>query len=123
MGAKVIKVLFVDDEPFILSAYQRMLRNTAFECSTLSDSRLLFQQAELSDFDIIAVDHQMPHVSGIELLQQLQEKYPHIKRVLISGNLNFAHQELPTTVSFDAALEKPFTKADLITCLSNLASL
>ncbi|CAM3818365.1 response regulator [Rheinheimera salexigens] len=119
----MLKVLFVDDEPFILDAYLRMLRNTSFQCFTLSDSRQLFQHPAISELDIIVVDQQMPHVTGIEIVQKLEQHFPHIKRVLISGDLDYALRELSTTATtatIDAALQKPFTKAVLLDCLLTL---
>lgn len=114
------KVLFVDDEPFVLEAYLRMLRNSVFQCYTLSDSRQLFQHPALSKLDIIVVDHQMPHVTGIEILHKLQQGFPHIKRVLVSGDLDTSLRGFSTTIPIDAALHKPFTKAVLLDCLLTL---
>jgi DNA-binding NtrC family response regulator len=113
------KVLFIDDEPYILDAYLRMLRNSIFECDTLSDSRALCQYPALSEVDIVVVDHQMPGVSGTDILLLLQRDFPHIKRVLVSGDLDFAQKTLSTT-TLDAAIEKPFTKAKLLDCLLTL---
>ncbi|MEH6736844.1 MAG: response regulator [Shewanella sp.] len=114
------KVLFVDDEPYVLDAYLRMLRNSTFQCYTLSDSRQLFEHPALSELDIIVVDQQMPWVTGTEILLQLQQRLPRIKRVLISGDLYFV-QGFLATKTIDAALQKPFTKALLLDCLLTLS--
>ncbi|WP_350627670.1 response regulator [Pseudoalteromonas sp. CAL260-MNA-CIBAN-0059] len=109
------KVLFVDDEPFILDAYARMLKNSAFEYFTLSDSTHVFQHPELPYLDIIVVDHLMPKVTGVEILIALQQKYPTIKKVLISGDINTL-KDAPC----DTILQKPVTKLCLLDCLSSL---
>jgi DNA-binding NtrC family response regulator len=113
------KVLFVDDEPYILDAYLRILRHSTFECFTLSDSTQVFQHPALNELDIIVVDQQMPGVTGTEILLQLQKNFPHIKSVLVSGDIN-VEKENCSTITFDAALQKPLTKAHLIDCLLSL---
>ncbi|MCL1084110.1 hypothetical protein L2746_19495 [Shewanella psychromarinicola] len=96
-----------------------MLRNSIFQCYTLSDSRQLFEHPGLNELDIIAVDQQMPEVTGTEILLQLQQQLPRIKRVLISGD-PYSAQGLISTTIIDATLQKPFTKVLLLDCLLTL---
>ncbi|MBB1442390.1 MULTISPECIES: response regulator [Pseudoalteromonas] len=109
------KVLFIDDEPFILDAYARMLKSSAFECFTLSDSTQVFQHPELLNLDIIVVDHLMPQVTGVEILIALEKKFPTIKKVLISGDTHKLKN-----APCDKLLQKPVKKIYLLDCLSSL---
>ncbi|GHG60799.1 hypothetical protein GCM10010919_04530 [Alishewanella longhuensis] len=114
------EVLFVDDEPFVLDAYRRMLRNSIFRCHTLAKSQDVLAYLQQHNIDIVVADQQMPHLSGIALLETLQDKYPNIKRVLISGNLNLV-QQAPGTL-LDTVLEKPCSQATLIANLELLVN-
>ena len=118
----MVKVLFVDDDEYILTAYQRMLRNTGFDCFFLSAAGLIWQQSRLDQINIVVADQQMPGLSGTELLTQLAQRHPQIKRVLISGDLYSAcrHQE---AMLFHATLEKPCSKASVLQCLTGLSEL
>ena len=118
----MVKVLFVDDDEYILTAYQRMLRNSEFDCVFLSSPALIWQLPGLEKLDIVVADHHMPGVNGTELLEQLAQRYPKIKRVLISGDLYSAcrHQE---AMLFHATLEKPCSKASVLQCLTGLSGL
>ena len=118
----MVKVLFVDDDEYILTAYQRMLRNSEFDCVFLSSPELIWQLPELEKLDIVVADHYMPGLSGSDLLAQLAKRYPKIKRVLISGDLYSAcrHQE---AMLFHATLEKPCSKASVLQCLTGLSEL
>lgn len=81
-------ILFVDDEPQILSALRRMLRvrrdqwQTAFAGSGAEALTLLEQQ----HFDIIVSDMRMPEMDGAELLAKVRERYPQISRIVLSGH-------------------------------------
>ncbi|HEY9042513.1 MAG TPA: response regulator [Rheinheimera sp.] len=118
----MVKVLFVDDDEYILTAYQRMLRNTGFDCIFLSTPELIWQQPELDQLDIVVADHHMPGLNGTELLEQLAKRYPKIKRVLISGDL-YSACRYQGAMLYHATLEKPCSKASVLQCLTELSGL
>ncbi len=114
----MFNVLFVDDEPLLLEAYRRMLRLSPFQCHTLVDSTQVIEFLAQQPIDIVVADQLMPALTGGELLQQLVKKYPAIKRVLISGNLNLV--EPAARVAAHTLLEKPCSKAVLLSTLEAL---
>jgi DNA-binding NtrC family response regulator len=113
-------ILFIDDDAFILSAYQRMLRGSVYQAFYLQQPAQLWQQADLTSLTIVLADQQMPGITGTELLLQLQQSHPAIKRVLISGDLTLAIKQLAPELALDAALPKPCSKAALLDCLQRL---
>ncbi|MBU1311863.1 MAG: response regulator [Gammaproteobacteria bacterium] len=115
------KLLFIDDDAFILRAYQRMLRGTAYQGFYLQQPEQLWQQAYLDSVQIALVDQQMPRISGTELLLQLQHDYPAIQRVLISGDLQLALSQQATVLTLHASLTKPCSKVALLDCLQRLS--
>ena len=117
-----VRVLFVDDDEYVLHAYQRMLRNSDIDCSVLSDPVLIWQLPDLAAIDIVVADQQMPKLSGIELLQQLSQRYPAIKRVLISGDLNPGYLQQGGLL-LHATLHKPCSKVSLLQCLAQLSNM
>jgi len=78
-------VLFVDDEVSILNTLKRLLRNEEYNLLTATSAQegleLLSQQA----VDIVISDMRMPGVSGTEFLEKVKDKYPMIKRMIMSG--------------------------------------
>ncbi|HEX5793207.1 MAG TPA: response regulator [Rheinheimera sp.] len=115
----MLKVLFIDDDAYILSAYQRMLHSSPYQCSYLQQPTDLWQLLEFQPFDIVLADQQMPGITGTELLWQLQQRYPAIKRVLISGDLSFALKQQSPELTLNATLSKPCSKAALLECLQS----
>lgn len=116
----MVKVLFVDDDEYILNAYQRMLRNSGVDCVFLSSPELIWQQPGLEKLDIVVADHFMPGLNGSELLTQLAKRYPKIKRVLISGDIYTVCRQQETLL-FHATLDKPCGKETLLQCLTMLS--
>ncbi len=81
------RVLFVDDEPKVLEGLQRMLRprrkewEMLFAQSAPEALRLLAERL----FDVVVTDVRMPDMDGIQLLEQVQERYPEMIRIVLSG--------------------------------------
>jgi response regulator RpfG family c-di-GMP phosphodiesterase len=80
------RILFVDDDPNVLAAFQRNLRKQ-FEFDTaLSGTEALAMLQECGPYGVIVADMQMPGMNGIELLTKAREMAPDTVRVMLTGN-------------------------------------
>lgn len=119
----MISILFVDDEPNILSALQRMLRGQrsdwkmSFACSGEEALHIL---AEI-DVDVIVSDMKMPGMGGAELLEKVSELHPHIVRVILSG---YSEKEgsMSSVGSAHQYLSKPCDPEVLKTTITNVCA-
>lgn len=80
-------VLFVDDEPNILSGLKRMLRflrhDMDFHFVESGKDALAFMAEH--HVDIIVSDMRMPGMDGATLLTKVQEQFPHAIRIMLTG--------------------------------------
>lgn len=86
-SAAMKSILFVDDEPNILQGLQRMLRPLRGEwemCFAKSGQDALDLMAT-RHFDVIVTDLRMPGMDGAALLSRVKELYPHMVRMVLSG--------------------------------------
>lgn len=82
------KVLFVDDDPNVLSAFQRNLRRD-FEIVTVPSPEEAIQTLEADpSFGVIVSDLKMPRMNGIELLTLTSGRWPDTVRILLTGEAN-----------------------------------
>ena len=86
------RILFVDDEPNILSGLKRLMRGQRDDwdmmfCSSGNEALELFEQAP---FDVVVSDMRMPGMDGAQLLDRIRKKHPQTIRVILSG---YADQE------------------------------
>jgi response regulator RpfG family c-di-GMP phosphodiesterase len=80
------KILFVDDEPNVLEAYQRSLRKRySIEAATSGQSALELL-ARRGPFAVIVADMQMPAMNGIEFLVRAKKQAPDSVRLMLTGN-------------------------------------
>ncbi|MDH4161095.1 MAG: sigma-54 dependent transcriptional regulator [Nitrospirota bacterium] len=65
-------ILIVDDEPDIVLVMSANLRKEGYDVDTAGDGLEALKKTEGRDFDVIIVDHQMPHLTGMQFLQRLR---------------------------------------------------
>lgn len=80
-------ILFVDDEPNILSGIKRMLRSMHkeydFHFAAGGESALDLIGSE--NIDVVVSDMRMPGMDGAELLTWVRENHPDIIRIMLTG--------------------------------------
>lgn len=64
--------------------------------------------------DLLITDLVMPEQEGIETIQHLRRKYPHLKIIAISGALDSAYLEVARYLGADRALPKPLRSEVLL---------
>lgn len=80
------KILFVDDDPNILSAFRRQLHKQ-FDINTANSGRegLTLMRTE-GPFAVVIADMRMPEMDGIQFLKTAQEESPDCIRLMLTGN-------------------------------------
>src|SRR4051812_48801751 len=85
MSDQVFTTLIVDDEPRILSALSRMLRQNGYKVLTSSQPEEVLGILERERVDVLLSDIDMPKVSGTALMTQVRAHYPEVVRILMTG--------------------------------------
>lgn len=113
------KIMFVDDEPAILDGLRRNLKRMdgEWEMHFLPSGREALQRLQGTQFDAIVTDVRMPEMDGVELLEEVSKRYPHMLRMVLTGHSDrrellqsgtLAHQYLmkPTDADFLSSVIK-----------------
>lgn len=139
----MMHVLFVDDEPNILSALRRILRPLRDEwtMSFIEGGQEALEGLESQPCDVVVSDMKMPGMDGAELLSRVKEMYPDTIRIALSGEtdanmiyrcVQHAHQylakpcdpdELIGAVRRACSLRNLVNDPDLQSVVSKLSSL
>jgi CheY-like chemotaxis protein len=71
--AGVLRVLYIDDEPGLLSIGKLFLeREGEFAVDTLTSAREALEHLSTGRYDAIVSDYQMPGMDGISFLRQIK---------------------------------------------------
>ncbi|MEW8506876.1 MAG: response regulator [Candidatus Thiodiazotropha sp.] len=81
------KLLFVDDEPNVLSGLRRTLRSQrkVWEMDFVGAGQEALARTDEIEYDAVITDMRMPGMDGSELLDRIAEKHPKIVRIVLSG--------------------------------------
>jgi DNA-binding NtrC family response regulator len=79
------RVLLVDDEPAILRMFRTALAAAGFEIEEARDGHAALERLAKGTFDVIVSDVNMPGCGGLELLQNVHERYPDTPMILMTG--------------------------------------
>lgn len=111
----ITTVLFVDDEPIILSALRRAFRNTGYRLLLAGSAEEGLALLEKEDVDAVISDMQMPNMNGAVFLEQVFLRWPETKRILLTG-----HSDTKAAIAainlgkIWRYMEKPWRDAELI---------
>jgi response regulator RpfG family c-di-GMP phosphodiesterase len=78
-------LLFVDDEPSILSSLRRLFRPHGYRILTAESGAEALDLMAREQVDLVISDMRMPEMDGAQLLNQVRLRWPGAVRVLLTG--------------------------------------
>ncbi|MDY6938771.1 MAG: response regulator [Cyanobacteriota bacterium] len=115
------RILAVDDDPLILKVLQRFLIPWGIELHTLEDPRQFWQTLEATVPDLLILDVQMPHITGIELCQVVRNDsiWNQLPILFLSGDRDDGTLHRLYQAGADDYVPKPVTEPELMTRIFN----
>ncbi|MGH8457204.1 MAG: response regulator [Stenotrophobium sp.] len=112
------RVLFVDDEPRILTTMRMLFRNH-YELFFADSGQAALELLKTQTVDVVVSDQRMPGMTGIELLRAAREMNPNAMRILLTGysDLNAIIGSINEGEIF-RFVNKPWVNEDLSTTVS-----
>ncbi len=115
------KIVVVDDEKIVTSAFKTLLKVEGF-----SDAHFFNSPKEAIEFlktnvpDLVISDFLMPEMNGLEFLTEVKKMYPEVSKILLTG---YADKENAIKAINEVGLyryiEKPWDNDDLILNIKN----
>ncbi|HOE42741.1 MAG TPA: response regulator [Rhodoferax sp.] len=78
-------LLFVDDEPSILSSLQRLFRPKGYKILTAESGDAGLAILDSQAVDLVISDMRMPKMDGAQFLEKVRQKTPETMRLLLTG--------------------------------------
>ena len=110
MNLKSNKILIVDDEEDLTWSISKSLirDNALLEVICVNSGDEAFKILETISIDLVISDIRMPGKSGLELLDQIEKKYPHIKMIIMTAYGSPAIERKIRNTKNAYYVEKPF---------------
>lgn len=107
-----MRLLIVEDEPDLLRALARALREDGFAVDTAEDGEAGCYKALENDYDAIILDWMLPVMAGIEVLSALREK-KETPVIMLTAKSGVDHRIQGLRAGSDDYLTKPFDMNEL----------
>lgn len=118
----MIKLVFVDDQHFIISAFKNAIETQSnMSCLfTAFDGEELFQKLDSNNLpDIIFLDLSMPGMNGIEIVTELRKDYSFVKVIALTQHHEM-HQQFLDKGGNGYLLKNRLTFDELIDCIHRI---
>ena len=124
MGEALLKVLLVDDEPFILQGLKILIdwEQEGFEVvKTAANGEEALEYLRGEQVDLIIADIKMPVVTGLELLEKIRgEKISDAHFVILSGYADFEYARKAIRYDCTDYILKPVDREELLKVLNKV---
>ncbi|MEJ7604575.1 MAG: HDOD domain-containing protein [Kofleriaceae bacterium] len=87
MTDRLRHILFVDDDPRILSGLRNGLRRhrACWDMAFADSGQAALLELETKRFDVVVSDMRMPQMDGVELFETVRSRYPQTARIILTG--------------------------------------
>ena len=108
-------ILFVDDEPALVTMSKQMLELLGYKAVTRTSSIEAFElfQHDPHRFDLVITDMTMPSMTGKQLAQKILEIRPDIPVILCTGYSEQITEQIARALGIRAFVMKPLVMKDI----------
>ena len=129
-------ILIIDDDTDVREAIRDVLEHAGYAVDTAANGNEALECQRAQPAQVIITDIIMPEKNGIDTITDIQEEFPAVKIIAISGGGGFGRptyhpQAIKTTAYLAAAKEagaervfaKPFDRKELIQAVEDLLNM
>jgi DNA-binding response OmpR family regulator len=104
----------VDDDVSIRELIAHELARTGYLVDSAEDGAAAWNALQLRAYDLLVTDHNMPMVSGLDLVKKLRSAGMALPVILISGMIPSEELKRNPSLQLAATLSKPFSDDELL---------
>jgi DNA-binding response OmpR family regulator len=108
------RVLVVDDDDDTRSLNTEVLVCSGYKVDTAADGAIAWETLQLNTYDLLLTDHDMPNLTGFELLKKLRAARMSLPVILISGTIPTDELSRHPWLQIEATLRKPYAPDELL---------
>jgi two-component system, OmpR family, response regulator VicR len=118
-----MRILYVEDEPFLGKIVKESLESRQFEVHWVADGAEVLEAFERVRPDVCVLDVMLPHRDGFSLGRDIRARHPQVPIIFLTAK----NQTEDVLQGFDSGgndyLRKPFSQEELIVRIRNLVAL
>jgi len=80
-----VRILYMEDDPGLARLIQKRMKRAGYSVDIAGDGRTGLEMYQAGQYDVVAVDQQMPGYNGLEVIRTLAARGPLPPVVMITG--------------------------------------
>lgn len=118
------RIILIEDESSVLSALSLLLEAMGFAVRGFSDPTEAVAYLSLSEdpADICLCDLRMPKLGGLQVLEAVRTRHPHLPFVLMSAHAKDEELRRAMSLGIQGTLSKPFAPDELQAIIGQIRS-
>ena len=108
------RILVADDSTDVRQLMTDVLAHSGYQVDAAEDGVIAWAALQAKPYDLLITDHQMPRVTGVELVKNLRSARMALPVVMVAGELPTHELARNPSLQLAATLEKPFDVFDLL---------
>src|SRR2546423_15061934 len=124
MSVAALLILAVDNEPSVTFSLRYIFTGPRYEISAVEngDAALARLDSGSERFDIIIVDQKMPHMTGVELVEEMRKRGITSKIMVLSAHISSEIRAAYERMDVHVMFPKPFDIGQLRSAVDQLAA-
>jgi DNA-binding response OmpR family regulator len=108
-----MRLLIVEDEPDILTALQRGLKQEGYAVDAAATGEQALESIGVTDYDLILLDINLPDLSGLSIIKSLRDKHNETRIMIVSANKSIDDRIRGLDLGANDYMVKPFDFGEL----------
>jgi CheY-like chemotaxis protein len=123
MSTEALRILAVDNEPSVTCSLRYIFNRPRYELAAVEngDAALARLDASGENYDVIIVDQKMPHMSGLQLVEQLRNRGVDSKIMVLSADISAEVRAAYERMDVHLMFPKPFDIGAIRSAVERLA--
>lgn len=109
-----MSILVVDGVPSIREIITAILKRTGFRITVAEDGEMAWDALCADQFDLMITDHDMPRLTGMDLLRRVRAVPFDLPVILMSGCIPYEEADLAELLRPGKTMAKPFSFTELL---------
>lgn len=121
----LIDILLVDDETYVTESLQVTIPWAELGITSVyraASAKEALHIVENNAIDIVVTDIRMPGMSGLELIDEINQRWSHIRCILLTGHSDFEYTKKAIQLKAMDYILKPVNDEEFMTALSSAIS-
>ncbi len=124
MSEETLRILAVDNEPSVTFSLRYVFTGPRYKLSAVEngDAALARIDSGAEHYDVIIVDQKMPHMSGVELVEELRKRGVDSKIMVLSAHISSEVRAAYERMDVHVMFPKPFDVGAIRSAVDRLAA-